>query len=46
MKFVKGILIGGVVGAGIAMMYNDNMHINRKKVMKRGRQLVKRMGVM
>ena len=24
MKFVKGMIIGGIISAGVIMMYNDN----------------------
>ena len=43
MKFVKGMIIGTMVAAGIAMMYNDGM-MNKKKIKRRGRQLAKKMG--
>ena len=44
MKFTKGIIVGSVITAGIIMMYADNM--DTKKMMKRGKQLVKKMGIM
>ena len=43
MKFVKGMIIGTMVAAGVAMMYNDGM-MNKKRMMKRGKQLAKKMG--
>lgn len=43
MKFAKGMLIGTIVAAGVAMMYNDGM-MNKKKIMRRGRQLAKKIG--
>ena len=46
MKFVKGMLIGGIVTAGIAMMYAETMGENKRKMMKKGKQLAKRMGMM
>ena len=36
MKFVKGVLIGGIVTAGVAMMYSDTMGNNRRKLIKKG----------
>lgn len=45
MKFIKGIVIGSVVSAGIVMMYNENMGMNKKKLMKKGRQVAKKMGI-
>jgi len=43
MKFVKGMLIGSVIAAGALMMYADGM-VNKKRVMKRGRQIAKKIG--
>ena len=44
MKFTKGIIVGSVITAGIIMMYADNM--DTKKMMKKGKQLIKKMGIM
>jgi hypothetical protein len=44
MKFAKGMIIGGVLTAGILMMYAEN-DFNTKKMMKKGKQLVKKMGI-
>jgi len=46
MKFVKGMLIGGIVTAGVAMIYAETMGQNKKKMMKKGKQMAKRMGIM
>ena len=43
MKFVKGMLIGTVITAGALMMYSDGM-VNKKRIMKRGRQIAKKIG--
>ena len=43
MKFTKGIIVGSVITAGIIMMCADNM--DTKKMMKKGRQLVRKMGM-
>jgi gas vesicle protein len=45
MKFIKGMLIGGIVTAGVAMVYAETMGQNKKKMMKKGKQFVKRMGI-
>lgn len=45
MKFTKGIIIGSVITAGIMMMYSDD-NINTKKMMKKGKQLMRKMGIM
>lgn len=46
MKFVKGIMIGGLITTGIWMMYSDSEMMNKKKMMKKGKQFVKKMGMM
>ena len=45
MKFAKGIIIGSVITAGIMMMYTDD-NMNTKKMMKKGKQLMRKMGIM
>lgn len=44
MKFTKGIIIGSMITAGIMMMYTDNM--DTKKMMKKGKQVMRKMGIM
>lgn len=48
MKFAKGIFIGSLLAAGVIMMYRDNemMNMNPKKITKKGKQLVKKMGIL
>lgn len=46
MKFVKGIVIGAMASAGIAMMYMESNHKMKKMVMKKGKQMAKKMGIM
>jgi len=46
MKFVKGMLIGGIVTAGVAMMYSEAMGDNKRKMMKKGKKIAKRMGIL
>ena len=45
MNFVKGMLIGTLVSAGIVMLYNENMNTTKRKVMKKGKQMAKKMGI-
>ncbi|MCI9015874.1 MAG: hypothetical protein HFJ53_01740 [Clostridia bacterium] len=45
MKFVKGMVMGGLISAGVVMMYNDKMGTNKKKMIKKGRQFIKKMGI-
>lgn len=46
MKFVKGILVGSMLTAGIAMVYADSMGLNKNKMMKKGKKLAKKMSMM
>ena len=47
MRFTKGLLVGGLVTAGLLMMYSesDMMNKNKKKMIKKGKQFAKKMGV-
>ena len=44
MNFVKGMIVGTMISAGIMMMYTDGM--NKKNMMKKGKQMAKKMGIM
>ncbi len=46
MKFVKGLVLGGMVATGVIMMLGETDVINKKKIMKKGRKFVKQMGIM
>ena len=45
MKFTKGLLIGGLITTGLIMMYNDKSMMNKNKMMKKGKQFAKKMGI-
>jgi len=46
MKFVKGLVIGGLVTTGMVILWqNDNM-FNTNKMMKKGKKFAKKMGIM
>ncbi len=46
MKFIKGAVMGGIVATGIYMMYSKNECKTRKMMVKKGKQLMKNMGVL
>lgn len=46
MKFVKGMIVGTLISASMVMAYSESMNGTRKKMMKKGRQFVKKMGMM
>lgn len=45
MKFTKGLLLGSMITAGVMMMYVDN-NMSTKKMMKKGKQFARKMGIM
>lgn len=45
MKFVKGLLIGGLITTGVLMMWSDN-DMSTKKMARKGKQWAKKMGIM
>lgn len=47
MKFVKGMVIGGLITTGLVMMYAEGTGmLNKKKMMKKGRQMAKKAGIL
>ncbi|MCI8272551.1 MAG: hypothetical protein HFJ55_00520 [Clostridia bacterium] len=46
MKFVKGLLLGGIITTGMVMLYTDNNNMTTKKMTKKGKRLAKKMGIL
>ena len=46
MKFVKGMIMGGLVSAGAMRVYKEMSGRNKKQMIKKGRQFAKKMGIM
>ncbi len=46
MKFIKGVMIGGLITTGMMMMYSEASNQTKKKVMKKGRNMMKKIGIM
>lgn len=46
MKFVRGMVVGGLISAGVALMCTEKMQPNRKKMIKMGKQFARKMGIM
>lgn len=46
MKFVKGMIMGGIVSAGAMVMYKEMSGRNKKQMIKKGRQFARKMGIM
>ena len=45
MKFMHGIMWGSVITAGAMLCASENIDINKKKILKKGKQLAKRIGI-
>ena len=45
MKFVKGLVVGGLITTGVLMMWADDS-MNTKKMVKKGKRWAKKMGMM
>ena len=45
MKFVKGMVMGTLISAGVVMMYNERNTMKKNKMIKKGRQFIKKMGI-
>lgn len=46
MKFMKGLLVGGLITTGMMMMMTDTNTMTTKKMTKKGKQIAKKMGIM
>lgn len=45
MKFIKGVMIGGLITTGLVMLYSETDTMNKKKMLKKGKQIAKKMGL-
>ena len=45
MKFIKRMIIGGMATMGAVMMYNEMSNKNKKQIMKKGKQIAKKIGI-
>ena len=45
MKFIKGVMIGGLITTGLVMMYAESGKMNKKTVMKQGKKMAKKIGI-
>ena len=46
MKFVKGMIFGSMISAGVAMMYSEGINWGKRKMIKKGKQMAKKMGIL
>ena len=45
MKFVKGMMLGSLVTAGAMMMYSETVDNNKRKMIKKGKQFARKVGI-
>ena len=45
MKFIKGVMLGTMISAGAIWMYAEATNMDRKKIMKKGKKILKNMGM-
>ncbi len=45
MRFIKGVMIGGLITTGLVMMYAESGKTNKKTVMRQGKKMAKKMGI-
>ena len=43
MNFIKGVMLGTIITAGTMMMYSEGIDESKKKMLKKGRQMMRRM---
>ncbi len=46
MKFVKGMIAGMVIAVGATMMYGEIQGHGSNKMLKQGKRMMKKMGIM
>ena len=45
MKLLKGMILGVVIATSVYMLYTDNFEKDRKKLMKTGKKVIRKMGI-
>ena len=43
MKFAKGMAMGALITAGAMMIYSEGIDNSKKKIMKKGKQIMRKM---
>lgn len=46
MKFIKGVIVGTAISAGAWMLYTESRKNGKNTLMKKGRKIIKNMGMM
>ena len=45
MKFVQGVAVGAIITAGAMMLYSGSVDDEKKKMIKKGKQFAKKLGI-
>ena len=45
MRFVKGVMFGTLVTAGAMLLYSENIDDEKKKMVKKGKQFARKLGI-
>ena len=45
MKFINGIMIGSVITAGAMLFWSENVDDGKKKMVKKGKQFARKIGL-
>lgn len=43
MKFTKGVVVGALITAGAMMVYSEGIDNSKKRIMKKGKQIIRKM---
>lgn len=46
MKFIKGMVMGGLISTGAIIMYKEMSGKNGRQFVRKGKQMVRKMGLM
>jgi len=45
MRFFRGVVLGSMLTAGAMMLYSEGIDTSKKKMVKKGKQFAKKMGI-
>ncbi|MBR1540769.1 MAG: hypothetical protein IJ629_06435 [Clostridia bacterium] len=45
MKFLNGVMIGSLITAGAMMIYSETVDENKKRMVKKGKQFARKIGL-
>jgi hypothetical protein len=45
MKFVKGVMLGTLITASAMILYSENVDDEKKKMVKKGKQFARKLGL-